>query len=129
MPQNKERHAAYMKERRQGSQLPQGSQDDGSQEPQKVNPAREPVNPAVNRRQWLRAELDHLKREYQDAQQDASRDGADMVAIRAAYQRINQEREPLFRELWEVERDAEASEQYWFPAHIRNKDLVLRHGN
>ena len=63
----------------------------------------------TDRRQWLRVRLDTLKAEYQHVARD--QDAHPLTAI-------NQEREPLFSELAQLEAGMPASAQYWMPVRF-----------
>ena len=119
MPQSKERKAEYMRDYmaiKRGTN--EGLTTEGTNNP-------EPVNP-VSPRQALRDRLATLEREYRFAQSLAG-DGDHPQDMRPEYRRINAEREPLFHELWELEKHLPADERYWFPSRIANQGLVLRH--
>lgn len=76
--------------------------------------------PATSSRQALRDRLDAHKAEYLAAvrRQDWERCTA-----------INQDREPLFYEMWEKEKGLPLEKRYWLPARIINQGRVFQPEN
>ncbi len=117
MPQSKERHAEWMKKRRQGAQTPEGAQGND------VHPTKD-VHP-VNRRQELRVLLADAQTEYGDARAAAIIAAGDKMPDFSVLKAINARREPLFEELHKLEADMPAGERYWMPARFLNEGLSL----
>ena len=65
-------------------------------------------------RVFLRAELDRLRDAFGGCQRRQ-----DWAGCKA----INEEREPLFHQLWGIERTLPESGRYWFPARILNEGV------
>lgn len=135
MPLSRERVAQYHRERRANLRANQGltaqtPPESANPDPQpsqetanRANPLAQTANPRANpiptTRAELRARLTGLEMTYREAQQRQ-----DWAVCRA----VNEDREPLFVALWELERELPESEQYWFPARIRNAGAAFAVG-
>ena len=127
MPLSREEMRAYQRERRRKADVNQPVNPPVLQ-PDPVNQAPEPTvlqpttvkrSPTVNQpmnptRAFLRAELDRLRDAYGVCQR-----AMDWPGCRA----VNEEREPLFHQLWVIERELPETGRYWFPARVLNAGL------
>ena len=72
----------------------------------------------TGRRLVLRKRLDYFTERYGEAQR--------AFPAPAAYEtcnRVNQERDPLFRELWQLEKGLSVTERYWFPVRYTTEEF------